>query len=364
MHQLCLSYPSMMSTFVYKSYCLLTLLGILLTCCTAPIDLGISNDGGGQLVVEGWVNDVDSIHIVRLSTSSLGIGENTLGQNAQVTITSIEEDRVVQLNEVIPGRYETSDGDLVGRVGQSYRLDILLFNGQAYASDAVMIPDPVIISDTQVELLEERGEQDNGTPFVQYSHEVLLDFENTAREHYVRIESQGWAEMLVDYGLCDEVLGGFGIPGELNCWQFREFIESDINTATNIGITSDVYRVSGVVIPFDFRAGYATELFVNSMSLEAFAYWETASIQLERNGGIFDPPFPPVVGNVSSEDPTAPPALGYFHAYAQTFTRTCFDRDGIPGRFEIPILDCLTTCEQFWAPAVFDLPFDDEGLCP
>lgn len=348
---------------VSKPFRLLILLSVLLTNCTEPIDLG-TNLSGRQLVLEGSINDVDSIHVVRLSTSSFdGVGENTMGRNAQVTITELESGEVHTLNEVFPGRYETTPWELWGVVGQSYRLEITLANGQAFASSDVIIPEPVSIFDTQVELNEERGTLDDGTPVVQYSHEVFVDIENTEEEHYVQIESQGWAQLLVDYGLCDEVLGGFGIPGELSCWQFREFIESNINTATNSGVDANVYRVSGVVIPFDFRAGYVAEIFVNSMSLEAFVYWETARTQLQRNGGIFDPPFPPIVGNVINTNGNADPVLGYFHAYAQSFARTCFDREGIPGMLGVPILDCMTTCEQFWAPAVFELPFDVQ-TCP
>lgn len=364
MHQLFLNCHLMMPDSAHKYSRWLVCIAVLLTCCTEPIDLA-RDLGGRQLVVEGWVNDVDSVHVVRLATSSFdGVGENTLGRNARVTITEINTDQVHTLNEVFPGRYETTPGELQGIIGQSYQLEIVLANGQSYASDVVTIPEPVPIFDTEVELREERGTLDNGVPFVRYAHEVLVDFENTEIAQYVRIESQGWGQLFVDYGLCDEVLGGFGIPGELNCWQFRPIIESDINTATNIGVNSDVYRVSAVVVPFDFRAGYVTELFVNSMSVEAFAYWESAKTQLQRNGGLFDPPFPPVVGNVTSINGDESPVLGYFHAYAQSFTRTCFDRTGIPGMLEIPILDCMTTCEDFWAPAVFELPFDTQGLCP
>lgn len=347
---------------VLKSFRWLIVFGVLLMGCTEPINLRV-NLSGGQLVVEGWVNDVDSVHVVTLSTSSFdGVVENTLGRNAQVTITAMESDQVYVLNEVFPGRYETIPGELRGIVGHSYRLDIQLANGETYASDAVTIPEPVAIFDTEVVLIENRGTLDNGAPFVQYSHEVFVDIENTEEQHYVRIESQGWAQLLVDYGLCDEILGGFGIPGDLSCWQFRETIESNINTATNGGVNSDIYRVSGVVIPFDFRAGYVAEIFVNSMSLEAFTYWQSALTQIQRNGGIFDPPFPPVVGNVTNRNDDSAPVLGYFHAYAQSFGRTCFERTGIPGMLEIPILDCMTTCEDFWAPAVFDLPFDD-AIC-
>ncbi|MDW3195945.1 MAG: DUF4249 domain-containing protein [Cytophagales bacterium] len=354
----------MMTVSVIRPTRLLVLIAVLLIGCTEPIDLA-NNLGGGQLVVEGSINDVDSVHVVRLSTSSFdGVGENTLGRNARVTITDLASDQAHTLNEVFPGSYETTPWELQGIIGQSYRLDIVLANGQSYASDAVTIPESIPVSNTEVKLLEERGTLDNGTPFVTYAHEVLVDFENSERPQYVRIESQGWIELFVDYGLCDEVLGGFGIPGELSCWQFRETIESNINTATNIGVDTDMYQVSAVVVPFDFRAGYVTELFINSMSLEAFAYWELAKTQLQRNGGIFDPPFPPVVGNVINTDGDAEPVLGYFHAYSQSFIRTCFDRTGIPGMLNIPVLDCLTTCEDFWAPAVFELPFETEGLCP
>ena len=347
-----------------NNHCFFILILTFLIGCVAPIDVALDDGASRQLVVEGWINDVDSITVVQLSTSSFdAVGENSLGRNAHVSITSVGDDGVITLNEVFPGRYETDPGALPGVVGGSYQLNIELTNGQSYASDRVTIPEPVVITDTDVELLETRGELDDGTPFVRFAHEVILDLENSDREQYVRIESQGWAESYVDYGLCDEDLGGFGIPGELSCWQFRQVIESDINIATNVGISSEVYRVSGVVVPFDFRARYVAEVFVYSMSVEAFAFWNAATIQLQRSGGMFDPPFPPIVGNVANKDGNSLPALGYFHAYSQSFTRTCFNRTGIPGRFDIPVLDCMTTCEQFWAPAVFELPFERIELC-
>lgn len=340
---------------------------LLLSCfalsCTEPIDLGIRFGSDRQLVVEGWVNDVDSTHVVRLSTSTAtGVGENTLGRNAEVSITT-GNGRKIQLTEAFPGRYETGIGELSGEVGQSYKLDILLENGSSYTSDEVTIPEPITILDTRTELFENRSQIDNGTPVVSYSHEVFVSLGNSNEDQFVLIESTGWAQLLVDYGLCEPVFGGPGIPGELKCWQFRDVIRSDINTVTNIGLSGDSYEVLAVSVPFDFRNPYVAELYVNSMSLEAFTYLESARAQLNRGGGVFDPPFAPLVGNISNLDDPTETVLGYFHAYAQSFTRVCFDRSGIPGQLNIPILDCFTTCEEFWAPAFFELPFGDE-ICP
>ena len=101
------------------------------------------------------------------------------------------------------------------------------------------------------------------------------------------------------------------------------------------------------------------------MSLEAFAYWEQARVQLARGGGVFDPPFAPVVGNIRNVNDPSEVVLGYFHAYSQTMSRYCYGREGLAGAFEIPIFPngSTTLCTDYYAPAVFELPFDD-GICP
>lgn len=323
--------------------------------CIDPITIDSVGEQEGQLVVEGWVNDVDEVVIIRLGTSTAdGVGANTLGPGAIVTIAD-NSGKTVLLEEVIPGLYATVSDPLVGVIGESYILNILLSDGRSYTSELVTIPEPVPFGETRDESIENRGLTDDGTPFVSYSNDIFTELENTADEHFVRIETRGWANVRVDYQLT--------AAGPLSCWQIRDPVSREVALANNAGLSGDIYEIEVTNVPVDIRANYIIDIYANAMSREAFVFWAEAQRQLERGGGVFDPPFAPVVGNIRNVNDPEEVVLGYFHAYAQTMTRYCFSRLGVPGNFEVPILDPTVLCTDFYAPAVFELPFDDDNLC-
>lgn len=324
--------------------------------CVEPLTIDFIGRSDGQLVVEGWVNNVDEVVVVRLATSTNdGVGENVLGKGATVTITD-GAGIVYLLDEPIPGTYATLSEPLLGTVGESYQLDILLENGRSYTSESVTLPAPVQFGPTRDIPVENRGLTDQGVPFVNYSNNIFTTLENTAEEHFVQLNTRGWANVLVDYQL--------EAAGPLSCWQIRTPATREIILANNAGVIGEMYEIEVNNISVDVRANYVMELFANSMSREAFVFWSEAQRQLERGGGVFDPPFAPVVGNIRNTQNPNEIVLGYFHAYAQTMTRYCFSRLGVPGEFEVPIIGPTVLCTEFYAPAVFELPFDDEIQCP
>lgn len=344
----------------------LWILGLLaVSACVDPIAVEMQRSANAQLVVEGWVNDVDDVFTVSLSTSSTldGVEPVNIGVGADVRIVT-GSGQVANLREISPGKYITTFGELRGVVGETYTLEMDLLNGSSYRSTAETLPTPVRVGDGRVELNEFRGETDERVPIVSYSHRVFVNLENTEDQHFVRLSASGWAQLRIDYPLCGGFDGTGGPAGDLLCWAFREPVERDINTVSNVGLSGNTYEAQAVNIPADFRARYITDVAANAMSIEAFRYWENAKGQLNRGGGIFDPPFAPVIGNISNIADPQEVVLGYFHAYAQTNTRVCFSRNDVPGFFPIPVISCERTCTDFYAPAVFELPFDDDAICP
>ncbi len=323
--------------------------------CVEPITIDSIEEAESQLVVEGWINDVDEVVFIRLGTSTPdGVGENILGVGAMVTIAD-NSGNVVLLDEVFPGLYATVSDSLRGVTGETYTLNVFLQDGRSYASESVTIPMPVQFGETRDVPIERRGFTDERIPFVSYSNDIFTELTNTTDEHFVRIETRGWANVRVDYDLV--------APGPLSCWQIRDPVNREITLATNTGINRDTYEIEVTNVPVDSRMNYIIDIYANAMSREAFGFWSDAQRQLGRGGGVFDPPFAPVVGNIRNVDDPEEVVLGYFHAYSRTMTRHCFSREGIPGNFEIPILPPNVLCTDFYAPAVFELPFDDDGLC-
>lgn len=333
--------------------------------CVQPIDIGGDSNPGRQLVVEGFVNDADEVFTVRLRTSASfnGVETNTLGINAQIQIVS-GANEIVHLREITPGVYRTDTAALQGRVGESYTLNIQLANGASYTSSVETIPQPVNISQGRAEFLEVRGETDDRIPFVEKSHNIFAKLENTSDPHFVRVTAAGWSRVQVDYPLCGSFDGTGGPAGIPVCWSRRNPITNQIVTATNQTVSGSEYEVFADNVPFNAKDVFIADIFANAMPPEAFAYWELAKVQLNRSGGIFDPPFAPVVGNIRNVNDSDEVVLGYFHAYAKTSTRVCFDRRDIPGFITVPLVDCQTTCVQFYRPAVFELPFEIEDACP
>lgn len=316
----------------------------------------MDDEGGGQLVVEGWVNNVDNRVLVRLNTSTVeGVGSNTLGIGASVNIT-IGADHVVTLEETFPGSYANLSEPIFGAVGESYQLNIQLMDGSVYQSEVETIPEPVALGSIKDEFIENRGVTDDDVPFVSYSHDIFVALENTPQQHFVRIETRGWSNLRVDYE--------FEPAGPLTCWQLQDPINREVILASNNGITGNFYDRKVANIPVDFRASYVVDVFANAMSREAFTFWTEAQRQLNRGGGVFDPPFAPIISNIRNVDDPDELVLGYFHAYSQTMNRYCYSRVGLQGNFEIPIIpNSVTLCTDIHAPAVFELPFDD-AICP
>lgn len=333
--------------------------------CTELISLD-TPDTNRQLVVDGSVNNLNEGSWVKLSTSTSGldaVGSNTLGQNASVSI--IHEDRAFAYEEVEPGSYFLSPEVLQGRVGETYSLRIVTSDNRIYESEQVTIPEPVEIVSSRAALVELDSETDNGLAFIEYYHDVFVEFANGSNDQFLKIDNKGFAEVFVDYNL---PFCGFtqelprGPAAGLNCWSLRDPISSEIQLTSNVGLDRNGnYEAKGVRVPFQYRARYVTTLTAHNMSAGSFSYWEKVQRQLESVGGPFDPPIEPLIGNLRNIEDAEDVVLGYFHAYGSSVENTCFDRFDVPDNSTVPIIPfpCLTTCAEFWAPATFD---DPEGL--
>lgn len=336
--------------------CLLFVICFVLIGCVEPIDIDTDDDQGRQLVVEGWVNNVNDIVVVRLLTSTVsGVGENTLGAGATVSIVTGSGRRVL-VEEFTPGLYATLADPLAGEVGESYQLEIQLADGRSYESEVVTIPEPLAFGQIRDEFVENSGTTDEGVEFVNYAHDIFTELRNTEEQHFVQLIARGWSNLRVDYE--------FTPAGPLTCWQRQDPVNREIVLATNTGLSGDFYESLVTRVPVDFRGNYVVEITANTMSAEAFAFWSEAKAQLDRGGGVFDPPFAPVVGNIRNVTDPEEVVLGFFHAYGYSSSRHCYSRLGVPGQFRIPIIpNSVTLCTDIYEPAVFELPFGDE-ICP
>ena len=114
--------------------------------CQEPIDL-IINGNPQLMVVSGWIRDTPGPYIIELSNSSEFSSKDEISaiDNAQVSV--IQNDSTEYLFILTSeGKYQ-SPSDMLGEVGSSYRLQVVLDNGDSILS-SVEILKPIIRIDS------------------------------------------------------------------------------------------------------------------------------------------------------------------------------------------------------------------------
>ena len=336
------------SIFSHKVTLLLLLTSISIS-CLEELKVDIDPDEP-QLVVEGSISNIFEPYKVRLSTlfEANGLGTNTLGRNATVNIIDEDNNRY-PLFEESPGLYTTIAGVFGGEIGKSYRLSILLENGEEYLSDAQEILPAINVVSSEVTLLE--TEFDNITQIITLSthHRVDVEIENTSQPQFFIIENKAWTKVEVAYPDCPDEF----TPGPIFSWQYTNKIGDDnVNIGTNQGLSSGNYKMRSKDIPIDNKHEYIDFTRIKSMSAENYIFWQAINDQLQRPGGLFDRPFAPIVGNINSVN-TDRQALGYFNAYAISEFITCIDRSDVTFSATAPRIACSQFCTDHYPNSTF-----------
>lgn len=334
-------------------FAILFLSFMLLYSCVEEIPLGNSSEFPVELVVEGSINDFDDTFRVRLQTTSSlrGIGVNVLGTEAQVKI--ISDTDTTRLNEVQPGIYDSEPGALRVTRGRSYYLDIILSNDQHYQSTAVVLPEPLFVTEAYAEPVNTSHIDELGVFRRSWAHAIILEVENSTSPQYLKTDMTGWREKYVSYT-------SESILDPTRCWALENPATRGVSIGTNLEVESGNYLFNAGGIRADGKERYIAEVKISALSEEAYLYWLAARTQLDRDKGVFVEPFAAVNGNIRNVNDDLELVHGYFHAYSQQLIRTCFESFDLPLGNPISVLGI--PCADFFAPAVYELPFQAE-LC-
>ncbi len=335
-----------------KGYLAILLLMYVCNACVEEIQLGNSMEFPPELVVEGSVNDFDDSFRVRLSTTTTtrGLGENLLGQGAKVRI--ISDSDTTSLNETRPGIYDTEPGALVAERGTSYFLDITLSNDQHYQSTSVTLPETLSVVSSFSEPVNTSHFDDLGVFRRSWAHDIFVEAENSDAPQYYKVDMTGWREKYVSY------LSVILAPAR--CWAFENPATRGVFIGNNQGLARGNYYIHAARIRSTGKERYIAEAKISAISEEAYQYWLAARTQLDRDKGVFVEPFATVTGNIRNVNDQSEIVHGYFHAYSQQLIRTCYDSFDLPIGNPIAIIG--EPCVDFFAPAEYVLPFQDE-LC-
>lgn len=348
-----MNHPLLLSGKLFR-LALIMGVGLALYACVEIVDLGGSSDFEPELVVEGSINDLDEQFTVRLSTTATvnGISYTRLGRQARVSIYSDAGDSLRLLEEP-SGVYTTVPGALTVSAGVNYQLDIVLEDGRHYQSSMVSLPEPIAVLSSFAEPVDISREDELGVFRRSWVHDIFLELENTVDPQYFKVNVTGWQQEIVSYSVI--------VLAPQRCWAFKDPAVRDITIGNNLELSGEPYWVRGARIPTPDKRVYIAETMVQAMSLEAHQFWLEVRTQLDRDKGVFTEPFAAVNGNIRNVNDDNEVVHGYFHAYAQSLVRTCYDSYDLPLPAAIAVINI--PCVDYFSPAVYELPFEEEALC-
>lgn len=315
------------------------------------IDPGIFSEE--TLVIEGGVTNLPPPYSIKLRTVSnvTGTGTNTLGIGASVIISDDKGNSEI-LIEQSAGNYATVNEEITGLIGNAYKLNIRLRNGEEYNSEFDIMPEPVDVSRLYEEKIVEDIINDDlivlGTrTFHKIFSEIVNDDDKTT---YIK-SNQEMTIIEQEIGLntgCE----GFG---PTKCYVLRGSIISELYLTSNLNVSSDVFGFEIAEVPVEFRGLYYSKFSLESISAKAYDFYEAIEEQLEREGTIFDPSITKVPSNISPVGGVTRNVEGFFRAYSVTTAEICYDRSKVMVTVDIPSPLC-EFCWDFFAPAVRELP--------
>ncbi len=275
-----------------------------------------------QLVVEGLITTDKPPYTVRLTyvttfNNGLYRQEPQAVSGARVYISDQKNDSVL-LKAVLsePGIYRTIDTTYVGQTGNLYTLTVITPGGKTYRSTAELLkPVPAI---SQLNAIFERvadGSKPSG-------YRVLLDTQDPVEEeNYYRWTAYGFSRR--------ESTGLRMLTGWICCANcYIPVYENRVNIFTDQRVNGNSIRNRLVFFaPYYSPGQLFVEVTQQSLSREAYQFWQRFEEQQTRTGSIFDPLPATIAGNITNTTDETDQALGYFSASAISRKRLTIGAD-------------------------------------
>ncbi|GJM35193.1 MAG: hypothetical protein DHS20C18_41940 [Saprospiraceae bacterium] len=249
---------------------------IVFSSCEDVIDLKVP-DGDIQLVVDGWLTNLEGEKQVLLSTTA-NYFDNTEPPKVTGALVVLynEAGLVDTLHEKEPGKYITEH---VGQVGSTYHIYIRTTAGEVYESNPETLRFVPEISAIYSEFKEETAFVDEG--------------------YYISIDT-------------NEPLG----KGDHYRW--KQYVNGDyLNEPFDLIYASDEFVDGNPILGFEVNTdplvlGDHYRIQQLSISKEAHDFFSQLQEQTAFVGFLFDSPPSALNGNIEPVDPASKKALGYF----------------------------------------------------
>lgn len=284
----------------------------LLNSCIDPINLTLE-DKDEFLVVDGRFTTSKGPHNLKLYYAT---GQRTIARRpvANAKISLLEDGvEIGDFQELNSGNYQFNNTQFVGEVDKSYAIEITLENGAKYQSSPEVMPRLI------------QGEN----VFFDYNYrEETVGFSIIPRPYIETFistklpqnDSPYWLkwEMKTMYSFPEVICGPIGPPPEF-CYVTGETeVVQEVNLLNGANLqTGDLpkWKVGEKLLKdsdFEFRGKHYFLVNQQSITEDAYNYWNNINLIANQTGGIFDAPPAAIPGNIFNVNDPSEVVLGYF----------------------------------------------------
>ena len=316
------------------------------TGCVDPIAFDAS-DEFPRLVVFGSFTQQSIDHEIEIRrTSSFGnIGSVVSGAIVEIID---EEGKRAQYVENYEGKYILAEGDMCGEPGKAYKLSISFGNQRRFESSWEVMPEPIGIEDTKLEVNYRKQLNNANVLIEQFFIDIMIDAPvktSEGRSAYFRWQTdEVWA--LIDFSC------GWSDPSEI-CFYEVPSKFSNLNIYKSLDDSQEMlenylvhYRIATPFIEFTEKHYFNVNQY--SISESAYDYWEKINIVTNPTGSIFDKLPAAVPGNIEEVNGDLE-VLGYFEVASVSNGRIYIDYSGLNRYIQFQRA-CNNLYPPFWQP--------------
>ncbi len=328
----------------FKDLQFLLVLIFLFTGCREPFEPEIENVQGGVLVVEGYLesNGLESVLSISRTAPISGVESFIPELGALVSLIS-DSGQLFKLTELKDGEYLFQQ-DIPEN--QSYRLEILLRNGEKYYSDPITpiitpeILDAGYIRDEEgVEVYVNTQGNEVADDFL-WTYEETWIFRPVIRTPYIYRNDTKEVELRKEEEQIDL------------CYKSETNPDLLLETSSRFE-DQVVFRQTITEIPQDderLMERYSILISQKSIPQEAVEFWETLKRNTDDIGSIFSPLPSVISGNLHLEGDEDQPVVGYISLGVIKQTRIYINqKDVLPWAFNDPEFDdCSISIEPIY----------------
>lgn len=304
--------------------------------CVEVIDFDTDRTGG-QLVVDGKLVTGEGPFELYLGRTAATERKTTPVEGARISLFD-DQGNMVFYRDQGDGKYLIPSRELRVKIGNTYYIQIELHNGEVYESERETVP-PILGKLDSLHFgfgeIEELNEYGNTVikPIVNAMIDLSLE-QGPEQSSFFRFEVEE-VYLLSPTDFPDP----FGaIPPKCYIYTYP-----DLSTAELLAVNGDRTRnftglqVAAARLDYRFDEKHYFNIYLRSLTENAYVFWDQIDQTLSTVGTIFDTPPAPVQGNIFNVNDPEDRVLGYFSAVSSDSIRSFLLPSDLP---ILPYYEC------------------------